>query len=53
MISGSAVITANAYGDDQVEVMVGGYEKTVTTTIVGAPVVLTGRSSHIVITPDP
>jgi hypothetical protein len=35
MISGNAVIAAKPYGNDQIEVVVGSYEKTVTTTVVG------------------
>jgi hypothetical protein len=35
MISANAVITAKAYGDDQVELMIGSYEKNNTTTIIG------------------
>lgn len=37
MISGSAVITAKAYGDDQVELQIGSYEKNITTTVIGSP----------------
>ncbi|HEY8893198.1 MAG TPA: hypothetical protein VIM79_00170 [Niastella sp.] len=35
MIEGNAVIMARPFGNDQVEVMVGSYEKTITTTNVG------------------